>query len=315
MSVVRIAGGGRRGPVRVAVVGAGETGAALADAVVASPAAELTAVCDRSLAALTRVAPFHPGTRLERDYSQVVEDPSIEAVIIAAPLRSRFRLALSALAAGKHVLILGSPATEAGEAVQLAELAAHVGVTLVAAHPSLYTATAQGVRALLDAGRLGDIRFVSASHSGAGTVVELAAQEIAMLMDWFGETPVASAATTRMGDDPPEPELLLVTLRFPSGRVASIEVSRLAPVRGRRTTVVGTHAAVVVDDRAAQRLHVLEPGGEVVAPSLGASDPLGALLADFLTALDTGGAPRASFPLAHEVALLLDEVERIVRSA
>ena len=264
---------------------------------------------------LTRVAPFHPGTRLERDYSQVVEDPSIEAVIVAAPLRSRFRLALSALAAGKHVLIHGSPAAEAGEAVQLAELAAHVGVTLVAAHPSLYTATAQAVRALLDAGRLGDIRFVSANHAGAGTVVELAAQEIAMLIDWFGETPVASAATTRMGDEPDEPELLVVTLRFPSGRVATLEVSRLAPVRGRRTTMVGTQAAAVVDDHAAQRLRVLEPSGEVVAPPLLASDPLAALLVDFLTALATGAASRVSFSLVHDVALLLDEVERIARGA
>src|SRR4051794_37343764 len=45
------------------------------------------------------------GTRSFADYTSAIEDPRVEAVVVAVPPRFHLELTLRALAAGKHVLV------------------------------------------------------------------------------------------------------------------------------------------------------------------------------------------------------------------
>ena len=45
------------------------------------------------------------GSRSYGDYEAAIDDPSVDAVVIAVPPRFHLHLALRALAAGKHVLV------------------------------------------------------------------------------------------------------------------------------------------------------------------------------------------------------------------
>ena len=96
---------GGRPAVRTAVVGAGARGRRLAQAVMTTAGAELVAICDRSTAALTRVSPRFPEIRMVGDFTEILEDPSVEAVVVATPVQSHYRLITASLAAGKHVLV------------------------------------------------------------------------------------------------------------------------------------------------------------------------------------------------------------------
>ena len=68
------------------MVGAGESGRRVAGDVMVTAGAELAALCDRSLPALTRLSPRFPNIALISDFSQILEDPTIEAIVIATPL-------------------------------------------------------------------------------------------------------------------------------------------------------------------------------------------------------------------------------------
>src|SRR2546423_4374444 len=92
-------------PVRVAVVGLGYWGPNLVRNLSEVPDAEVVWGCDlreKPLAALARRYPrVAPTSRI----ADVLEDPAVDAVVIATPVSTHYELALAALEAGKHVLV------------------------------------------------------------------------------------------------------------------------------------------------------------------------------------------------------------------
>jgi predicted dehydrogenase len=78
-------------------------------------------------------------------------------------------------------------------------------------------------------------------------VWDLAPHDLSMLLFWLREAPVRISAIGRacVGHNV---DLASLHLEFPSGIVATIEVSWLAPVKLRRTVVVGSDKSVVYDD-------------------------------------------------------------------
>jgi predicted dehydrogenase len=157
-----------RPPVRIAVVGLGARGVGLAEAVTGCAGAELAALCDRSMAALTRVAPRFPGVPLVGDFSSILEDATIEAVVIATPAASHYRVAMASLAAGKHVLVDKPVAAAYREAQELKAFAERLDLLLMPGHVFLYSRPVAHVKALIDSGRLGDVHFISSSRVNLG---------------------------------------------------------------------------------------------------------------------------------------------------
>jgi predicted dehydrogenase len=65
----------------------------------------LKTICDKDAATLGKVLGAYPGVSGEADFQNVLNDPDIEAVLIATRPESHVPLTLSALAAGKHVYV------------------------------------------------------------------------------------------------------------------------------------------------------------------------------------------------------------------
>jgi predicted dehydrogenase len=106
--------GPRRSPnetVRVAVMGVNGRGAVLARSFAASPRAEVGWVCDVDQRLLERivgeVAEKQGGRRPQGvvDFRRVLEDPQLDALVIAAPDHWHTPAAVMALKAGKHVYV------------------------------------------------------------------------------------------------------------------------------------------------------------------------------------------------------------------
>jgi len=66
---------------------------------------ELYAICDRAEDLVTRMAAIHEPQVSYLDYQQMLDDPLVEAVIVATADQFHVEAARQALAAGKHVLI------------------------------------------------------------------------------------------------------------------------------------------------------------------------------------------------------------------
>src|ERR1700735_3793429 len=89
--------------LRIGVIGVGDRGTQLAREAIACPGTELAAFADvytRRLADGTKLA---PGAATYTDYRHLLDDPSLDAVLIATPQHLHAECFIAAMAAGKHV--------------------------------------------------------------------------------------------------------------------------------------------------------------------------------------------------------------------
>ena len=121
-------------PVRVGLVGCGYWGPNLARNLHQIPQTELTACCDLNPQVLGSLRKLYPQATTTPDYSDLLSDAGIEAVVVATPARTHFALARAALEAGKHVLVEKPLAMSSEEAEALIELAKQRGRVLMVGH-------------------------------------------------------------------------------------------------------------------------------------------------------------------------------------
>ncbi|WP_349899004.1 Gfo/Idh/MocA family protein [Parafrigoribacterium soli] len=119
------------------------------------------AVASRSAERAATFAATHGIPRSYDAYEQLVADPAIDVVYIAAPHSEHRTLALLAISAGKNVLIEKPIAVTASQAEEIAAAAASAGVFAMEAMWSRYLPQADVIAQLLEAGRLGDVQLVS----------------------------------------------------------------------------------------------------------------------------------------------------------
>ena len=99
------------------------------------------------------------------DYQEYLADPSIDAVHICTPNYLHFPMAQAALQAGKHVLCEKPLAMEVSQAEEMVRLAKEKNLANCTCHNLRYYPLVQHIRALREAGELGDILAVQGTYS------------------------------------------------------------------------------------------------------------------------------------------------------
>ena len=102
------------------------------------------------------IAAVHPSVDL------LVADPKVDVVYIATPHPLHKRQALTAIAAGKHVLIEKPIAMSADEALEITAAGAAAGVLVMEAMWTRYLPQADVIRRVLAEGMIGDVHLVTA---------------------------------------------------------------------------------------------------------------------------------------------------------
>jgi predicted dehydrogenase len=190
-------------------------------------------------------------------YEELVADPRVDAVYVAAPHSEHRALALLAIAAGKHVLIEKPIAVTVAEARDIVEAARAAGVFAMEAMWSRFLPQTTVVSRLLEAGDLGEVRSVSADFGtnfafdptsrlydpalGGGALLDLGVYPA-----WFAhfvlgapETVTATGTLAETGVDAQS----AVILDYPGGAQGTITTSLLADTP-RVATINGTEARV-----------------------------------------------------------------------
>ena len=322
-------------PVRVAVVGLGYWGPNLVRNLHEVPGAEVSWVCDARASALEKIVTRYPAVRGTSDFAQVLRDPDVEAVAIATPVSTHFELAMAALEAGKHVFVEKPLASSATEVLDLIAAAERSDRVLMPGHTFLYSPPVNMIKEMIDAGELGEIYFISASRVNLGlhqrdvsVAWDLGPHDFSILRYWLGETPTHATALSRGCVIPNTPDVAFINLEFPSGTIAHLELSWLAPMKLRRTTIVGSRKMVLYDDTSSSEpVRVFDSGvmlkdpatfgeyqltyrtGDIVSPRLDVAEPLGLEMTDFCEAVREGTTPRSSRELGLEVVRMIEAVE------
>lgn len=319
--------------VGIGLVGLGYWGPNHLRVVQESDGAFLQWICDSDA---NRADRFRHRTRGEvtTELDRVLEDPHIDAVILATPISTHYELARRSLEAGKHVLVEKPLSARVEEADCLIELAAEKGLAIMCGHTFLFSPPVMAIREMIARGELGEIYFISSSRVNLGlhqrdvsVLWDLAPHDFSILLNWLDQMPDCISTVGRDSIVGGTPDVAFATLSFPGGLLANIELSWLAPSKLRRTVLVGSEKMVVYDDTAPEQVRIFDHGivyrdpesfgeyqlsyrtGDILSPKLGSEEPIALQLDTFLAAIARGRADEEHVRLARNVVELVEAAE------
>jgi predicted dehydrogenase len=328
--------GGRE--LRVGVVGLGYWGPNLVRVLFELDDVDVAWICDLDERCLATVARRYPSARTTDDLDDVLEDETVDAVLIATPVHTHAALATRCLRAGKHTFVEKPLAPSLEEAEDLISLAEEVGRVLVCGHTFLYSPPVRAIRRLLEEGALGDLYFISSSRVNLGlhqrdvsVVWDLAPHDFSILLYWLGQAPTSVRAAGRASIVPGIPDVAFVTMTFADQLLANVELSWLAPSKLRRTVLVGSEAMVVYSDGSPEPVRIYDSGvvyqdpetfgeyqlsyrtGTITSPRIETSEPLAAELADFVESVRRGRPRERHTEIARDVVAMLAAADESLR--
>lgn len=246
-----------REPLRVGVVGYGYWGPNLARNFQKLPSAAVTGIADTDEQKLSAAGRQHPHARLSADAGTLLDDPNLDAVVIATPTATHHDLARTALDAGKHVLVTKPLAQSSEEVELLIARAEAAGRVLMVDHTFIYTGAVRTIRELIASGKLGDIFYCDAIRINLGLIQrdvnvlwDLGPHDLSILDYWFSARPTRVAAVgiepvTRERQD--RESVVYLTVWLEDGTLAHFHLSWLSPVKIRRSLIAGSRKMVVYD--------------------------------------------------------------------
>ncbi len=128
-------GHGLRPKLRIAVVGAGYWGPNLARNLKASPDWDLVAICDLDVERGLRLAETVGGVAVVESLDELLDTYNLDAVAVATPAHTHHGVVMTALRAGKHVLVEKPLADSRAKGLEMVEEAKASGSTLASSSP------------------------------------------------------------------------------------------------------------------------------------------------------------------------------------
>jgi predicted dehydrogenase len=325
--------------VRLGVVGMNYWGPNLARNLARLPGVDLSWCCDLDPDLLERHRSAYPGARFTTRYDDLLEDPSLDAVVIATSVPTHAALASRALEADKHAFVEKPLALTGADARDLAALAAARGRVLMVDHLLVYHPGVQRLKELIDAGELGRVFYLYGQRLNLGIVRpdenalwSLGPHDISVMLWLVGERPCEVAASGESYLQPGVEDVVFGRIRFPSGVIGHLHLSWLDPHKARRMTVIGSEKMVVFDDMETERkVTVYDKGpiprtetygeyiqvrsGDIRIPKIAAAEPLRLACEHFVDCVRNGRRPLSDGEAGVAVVEVLEAMTESLRDA
>lgn len=248
---------------KVAVIGCGYWGKNLTR--IFHQLGTLATVCDVRKDVLEQVATTYGVDTTDR-VDDVLNDPSIQALVIAAPAAQHFALTKAGLERDKDIYVEKPLSLTVSEGRILVDLALRKQRILMVGHILEYHPAIRELKRLIAAGELGKIRYIYSSRLNMGKLRteenilwSFAPHDIAVILSLLKEFPAQITAQGGCYLNPHIADTTLTTAQFPSGVMAHIFVSWLHPFKEQKLCVVGDRSMAVFDDVEPKEKLVLYP--------------------------------------------------------
>jgi predicted dehydrogenase len=326
--------------MHIAVVGCGYWGPNLVRNLNAIPSCKKVTCCDVDARKLERLRLRFPDNGFTANVDEVLSDPTVDGVVIATSVSTHFKLAMQVIEAGKHVFVEKPMTASAKDAESLIAAAEKGNRALMVGHTFLFSPPVIKIKECIQKGELGKIYYISASRVNLGlhqkdvsVIWDLAPHDFSILFYWLDETPVKIWAIGRDCIVKGIPDVAFVTMEFPSGTQAHLQISWLAPSKLRRTAIVGSKKMLVYDDTEnVEKVKIFDKGvhykdpetygefqlsyrsGDIWSPRLDTDEPLQVEMVSFLESVRTGNVEKSGGKTGLNVVKALEAAEESLKN-
>ena len=328
------------GTIRMGIIGYGYWGPNIARNFAELPGSELVAITDLRDEQLNRARAKFPHVITTKNYHDLLS-MDLDAVAVATPPSTHFGIAKDCLEHGINVLVEKPLTVDSLEAGQLVELAEAKGLVLMVGHTYHYNSGVHALKAHIDSGDLGEIRYIDAARLNLGlyqrdtdVLWDLATHDISVLLHLLNQDPVSVSAQGKPCVMDGVYDLAYINLLFPEGIPAYVHVSWLDPCKVRRVTVVGSKKMAVFNDMAPDgKIRIYDRGiqvppythgfgefqfnyhhGDVTIPSIPFSEPLREECQDLINSIRNHTQPRSDGRDGMKVVKILEAAHQSIRN-
>jgi len=281
-------------------------------------------VCDTNSEMLKKAATKFQGIQTTNSPDEILNNPSIDAVVIALPAAMHYQYAKQALLMKKHVLVEKPLTTTVEEAKDLIQIAKDNKCILMVGHTFIFNMAVQKIKQYIESGELGEIYYIFSQRLNLGRVRQdvnamwnLAPHDISIILYWLDEQPTKIKAHGQSFLQDGIDDLVFIHLDFESGKSAHIHVTWLDPLKTRKIVVVGSKKMIVYDDVSTDRkIMIYDKGidktlennlkheiydyasfqlknrvGDIVIPKIDFKEPLALECQHFVNCILTKGKP------------------------
>jgi predicted dehydrogenase len=317
------------GPVGIALVGMGWWGQKMLAVLQAAPDdIRVVRVVEPNVSAVRELCEGR-GIPLSADYADALNDPAVEAVVLATPHSLHTGQIAEAVAAGKHVFCEKPLALTKAEAERSVALCADAGLVLGMGHERRFEPPIADMLAKADAGVLGRIHQIEANFSHdkflsldrdnwrlkadqapAGGMTATGIHLLDLSVRLLGQAESVLCICEKLSSDLPQGDTVAAYIKFAGGGTSYVSASLANPFMS-RFTVYGSKGWIDIRDKA----HVESPdgwivtsamaGGPIETREIGKAEPVKDNLVAFARAVrGTEPYPITADHLVNNIALL-----------
>jgi predicted dehydrogenase len=327
--------------IKMGLIGCGAWGKNLLRNFSSLPGCVLLSCCDENLKQIESLRTGYPKVEFTQNDREIIENPNLDAVVIATPPASHFKLCREAILADKDVFVEKPLVLDTKDGEELVRLAEKKKRILMVGHIMEYHAATLKLKEYVDRGELGKIYYVYSTRVNLGKVRDIenalwsfAPHDISMILFLLGRSPVSVTATGEcyLQKDKGIEDVVFLNMQFEDGTMAHIHVSWLDPHKERRLTVVGDKKMAVFDDtRSAEKIWIYDKGvdtkqdyntygeylslrfGDVLIPQIPGTEPLKTECQHFVDCVQNRKTPRSDGKDGLRVSQVLDAAQRSLK--
>lgn len=326
--------------IQIGIIGYGYWGPNLVRNFFSQSGCKIKAVADSRAQRLELLSNLYPSINVVLDANDIINDPEIDAVIIATPVFTHFSLAEKALQNGKHVLLEKPMASSVEECEKLIAIAKEKGLTLMVDHTFLYTGVIEKIKEIIDADTLGNIKYIDSTRINLGlfqpdinVLWDLAPHDLSILRYLHTEKPYSVNATGISHTGNGIENIAFMTINYKSGFIAHINCSWSSPVKVRQMYIGGDKKMIVYNDvEPSEKIKLYDTAyevktdeqkknilvdyrvGDIYVPKINNKEALASVAADFITSINEKRMPRSSYEIGLDIVKLLEASEKSIKN-
>jgi predicted dehydrogenase len=215
----------------------------------------LYAVCELDQIKREELKEKYPDVKLFFDFNEMLNDKTIDGIVIATPAQTHFELARQCLESGFPVLVEKPMVLNTKDAEFLTELANKKKLPLMVGHILEYHPAIVKMKELVDSGHLGEIKHIRCSRINLGKIRaheniwwSFAPHDLSIIFMMLDQEPVKIHASSFKPLQDGIEDTVYADLIFGDGKSAHIHVSWLEPVKLHQTIIIGEKAMLEFND-------------------------------------------------------------------
>ncbi len=305
------------------------------------PGSKVVMCADLDEKRLAAMAVLYPQIQTTKNYYDILNNPAIDAVVVALPTNFHFQITREVLLAGKHVLCEKPLSLSGEECLTLKELALQKKRLLMVGHIFVFNQGVVKLREYIQKGELGQVHYAHSERTNLGpfrydvnALWDLAPHDISIFNYLFDSAPISVSARGHkcLGDK--LEDLAFATLDYPNNVMVNIHVSWLDPKKVRQITIIGDKKMVAWDDLDIEgpiklydkhvektdvfyatygEFQLLSREGSIMIPKIGINEPLKNQALYFLDCIANNKSPDiADAQKAYEVVRTLSAISESI---